>query len=61
MRAERLYLICSSDYLETAFFCGTAMECAQVLGFSNVYQFHSAVSRKRKIWNYFKVERVNER
>lgn len=61
MRERRLYLICSSDYLETAFFCGTADECARVLGFRNVRQFHSAVSKGRRIWYFFKVERVNER
>ena len=59
MKPERtLYLICAADRLETAFFCGTAKECTEVLGLSNTNSFRSAVSRKHKIMNYFRIEKV---
>ena len=43
--APGLYLICANDRLETAFFCGTAEECRQVLGIRNINTFYSMISK----------------
>ena len=57
--AKRLYLICSNDRLQTAFFCGTAEECAKVLGFSGPKVLQCAVSKGTKVFDRFAhVERV---
>ena len=53
-----LYLICSADRLETAFFCGSSRECAAVLQMRNLGLFYSAISKQSKIWNFFRIERV---
>lgn len=57
MKARALYLICSADSLETAFFCGTGCECAAVLGLKmNV--FYSMLSKKQRVWGFFRIEKV---
>ena len=58
VRHEHLYLIVAVDRLETAFFCGTAGECMDVLGIKQNRQFHSLLVRKTKVWNFFRIERV---
>ena len=50
---KRLYLICSNDRLQTAFFCGTAAECVKILGFTGTNTFHSAVSKKTEVFFRF--------
>ena len=58
---KALYLICSNDRLQTAFYCGTAEECARVLGFSGPKVLQSAVSKGTKVLDRFAhVERVPE-
>lgn len=57
-RKRPVYLICSADKLETAFFCGTADECIEVLGMKNRKLFHCAVCKKTKVWNFFRIEKV---
>lgn len=51
------YLICSNDYLQTAFFCGTSKECADVLGMT-VNTFYSSISHKINIKGFFHIEKV---
>lgn len=59
MRALNLYLICSNDYLQTAFFCGTACECTDVLQLKNINTFYSLLSKKAHVWGGFAhIERV---
>lgn len=55
----KLYLICSADYLETAFFCGDARECTEVLGLSDRGCFFSAVSKGSKVMHFFRIEKVD--
>ena len=56
---KQLYLICSNDRLQTAFFCGTAAECAKVLGMSDARVLQSAVCKKTQVFERFAhVERV---
>ena len=52
------YLICSNDYLETAFYIGTASECAALLGLKNKDVLYSAIShgRNRFMKGFFKIE-----
>lgn len=57
-RKKPVYLICSADKLETAFFCGTTEECMAVLGIKNRKLFHCVVCKKTKVWNFFRVEKV---
>lgn len=59
MSKAGLYLLCSTDRLETAFFCGTARECVEVLGLRNCGTFYSLISKKRKFFRGFiTVEKV---
>jgi len=59
MRQEKqLYLICSNDKLETAFFCGTGSECAKVLGKSKV-SMYSSYKKGCNFMGFFKLEKVN--
>ena len=53
-----LYLICAADYLETAFFCGTANECIELLGMKNRKCFFCAISKKTRVHNFWRIERV---
>ena len=56
---KALYLICSNDRLETAFYCGTAEECARILGLSDARVLQSAVCKGTKVFDRFAhVERV---
>lgn len=55
----RLYLICSNDYLQTAFFCGTGRECCQVLGLKNMNVFYSSLSHKRNFLGFFHIEPID--
>jgi len=57
MKSLNLYLICSTDSLETAFFCGTAPECAAVLGLK-MGTFWTMLSKKQRVWGFFHIERV---
>lgn len=57
MKARALYLICSADSLETAFFCGTGCECADVLGMK-MSVFYSMLSKKQLVWGFFRIEKV---
>lgn len=41
------YLICSNDFLQTAFFCGTASEVAYHLGLKSADVLRSALSHGR--------------
>ena len=60
-RRKALYLICSNDRLQTAFFCGTAEECAEILGLSDARVLQSAVCKKTQVFYRFAhVERVPE-
>ena len=47
---RRLYLISAADYLETAFFCGTAEECIEVLGMKSKECFYCAISKKEAVF-----------
>lgn len=59
MSKAGLYLLCSTDRLETAFFCGTAQECVEVLGLKSRGHFYSEISKKRKFFRGFiTVEKV---
>jgi hypothetical protein len=56
---KSLYLICSNDRLQTAFFCGTAAECAKILGMSDARVLQSAVCKKTQVFFRFAhVEKV---
>lgn len=55
---RRLYLISAADYLETAFFCGTAEECIEVLGMKSKECFYCAISKKTKVQNFWRIEKV---
>jgi hypothetical protein len=58
-RERQLYLICTNDHLETAFFCGTAWECAQVLGLASAKVVQCAVTKKTQVFDRFAhIERV---
>lgn len=57
MKTLNLYLICSADSLETAFFCGTGPECAAVLGMK-MGVFYSMLSKGQKVWGFFRIEKV---
>ena len=52
-RRKALYLICSNDRLQTAFFCGTAAECAEILGLAGPKILHCAVSKGTKVCDRF--------
>lgn len=56
-KARNLYLICSADSLETAFFCGTSDECAAILDMK-VGVFYSMLSKRQRVWNFFRIEKV---
>ena len=55
---KKLYLICSDDNLQTAFFCGTAEECTRVLGLSSIAGFYCAISKGTRVMNFFRIERA---
>lgn len=56
---KALYLICSNDRLQTAFYCGTAEECARILGLADSRVLQCAVSKGTKVFERFAhVERV---
>ena len=58
MKTEKqLYLICSNDKYETAYFCGTGSECAKVLGKSKS-SMYSTIGKGCSIMGFFKLEKV---
>lgn len=57
-REKNLYLICEAEGLETAFYCGTAKECTQVLGLKTRDGFYTALSKKQKVMDFFRIEKV---
>ena len=56
--SKKLYMICSNDYLQTAFFCGTGKECCDVLGMKNMAVFYSAISHGVAIHGFFHIEKA---
>lgn len=57
---RQLYLICSTDSLETAYYCGTAEECSRVLGCSSINTFRSTIAHGYRFMSFFKVEKVGK-
>ena len=57
-KSPQLYLICADDHLETAFFCGTSAECTRVLHLNNTGVFYSMLSKKQRVWGFFRIEKV---
>lgn len=53
------YMIVSNDYLQTAFFVGTAEECIRVLQVTKS-RFYSAVCRNLPIHRAFRIERMSD-
>lgn len=60
-KRKAMYLICSNDRLQTAFFCGTAEECTGILGLSSIACFYSSLSKGTHLFQRFvHIERVPE-
>lgn len=51
------YLICSNDWLQTAFFCGNGKECSEALGVTTE-AFYSMVCKGMSFFHFFHVEKV---
>lgn len=54
---QSMYLIVSDDSLKTAFYCGTAGECSELLGVTK-QTFYSMFCKGMRFMRFFRVEKV---